>query len=134
MAAAAAIRSRGTSQAALDHLLGGTSNTAAAAGDHNVNNVPHNDHGGDGIANDPLTNDQTEDGSGTNTGSSSDGGTSHNKVEMRDVEMEDEITGELLKGDAYSDYDIEVTEEGEAINEYLALLTVGDNVEIGSSS
>lgn len=128
-AAAAAIRSFGTSPAALDHLLGGTT----AAGDHNVNDTLQNDQGGDGIANDPLTNDQSEGGSGTNTGSSSDGGPSHNKVEMRDVEMEEEITGELLKGDAYSDYDIEVTEEGEAINEYLALVTIGDNVEIGSS-
>ncbi|KAH0654304.1 NEDD8 ultimate buster 1 [Solanum tuberosum] len=132
-AAAAAIRSLGTRQAAIDHLLQGTSNTAAA-GDHNVDNTLPNDQGGDGIANDPLTNDQSEDGSGINAGSSSDGGPSHNKVETRDVEMEDEITGELLKGDAYSDYDIEVTEEGEAINEYLALITVGVNVEIGSSS
>lgn len=134
--AAAAIRRFGTSQAALDQLLGGTSNTAAA-GDHNVNDSLHNDQGGDGVANDPLTNDQSEDGLGTNTGSSSagsDGGPSHNKVETRDVEMEDEITGELLKGDAYSDYDLEVTEEGEAINEYLALVTTGDNVGIGSSS
>ncbi|KAL3331853.1 hypothetical protein AABB24_032462 [Solanum stoloniferum] len=132
-AAAAAIRSLGTRQAAIDHLLQGTSNTAAA-GDHNVDNTLPNDQGGDGIANDPLTIVQSEDGSGTNAGTSSDGGPSHNKVETRDVEMEDEITGELLKGDAYSDYDIEVTEEGEAINEYLALVTVGVNVEIGSSS
>ncbi|KAG5594031.1 hypothetical protein H5410_035263 [Solanum commersonii] len=131
--AAAAIRSLGTRQAAIDHLLQGTINTAAA-GDHNVDNTLPNDQGGDGIANDPLSNDQSEDGSGTNAGSSIDGGPSHNKVETRDVEMEDEITGELLKGDAYSDYDIEVTEEGEAINEYLALITVGVNVEIGSSS
>lgn len=131
--AAAAIRSLGTRQAAIDHLLQGTINTAAA-GDHNVDNTLPNDQGGDGIANDSLSNDQSEDGSGTNAGSSIDGGPSHNKVETRDVEMEDEITGELLKGDAYSDYDIEVTEEGEAINEYLALITVGVNVEIGSSS
>ncbi|KAK4713019.1 hypothetical protein R3W88_018926 [Solanum pinnatisectum] len=132
-AVAAAIRSLGTRQAAIDHLLQGTSITAGA-GDHNADNTLPNDQGGDAIANDPLTNDQSEDGSGTNAGSSSDGGPSHNKVETRDVEMEDEITGELLKGDAYSDYDIEVTEEGEAINEYLALITVGVNVELGSSS
>ncbi|PHT42447.1 hypothetical protein CQW23_16472 [Capsicum baccatum] len=119
-AVAAAICSFGTSQAALDHLL--------TAGGDNVNNTLNNDHGGDGIANDPLTNDQSEGGLGTNTGSSSagsDGGPSNSKVETRDIEMEDEITGELLKGDAYSDYDIEVTEEGEAINEYLALVTSG---------
>ncbi|KAJ8562268.1 hypothetical protein K7X08_011559 [Anisodus acutangulus] len=129
-AVVAAVRSFGTSQAAIDHLLGGSINTSATV-DHNVND---NNEGEDGNANDPLTNNQSEDGLGTNTGSSSDGGPSHDKVEMRDVEMEDEITGELLKGDAYSDYDLEVTEEGEAINEYLALVTVGDNVEIGSSS
>lgn len=45
----------------------------------------------------------------------------------RDVEMEDELAEELRKGDAYSDYDIEVTKEGEAINEYLALLISGAN-------
>ncbi|KAJ8568654.1 hypothetical protein K7X08_028187 [Anisodus acutangulus] len=129
-AVVAAVRCFGTSQAALDHLLGGSSNTA----DHNVTD---NNQREDGNANDPLANDQSEDGSGANTSSSgagSDGGPSHNRVETRDMEMEDEITGELLKGDAYSDYDLEVTEEGEAINEYLALVTVGDNVEIVSSS
>ncbi|XP_058111437.1 uncharacterized protein LOC131254737 [Magnolia sinica] len=39
----------------------------------------------------------------------------------RDAEMEDEIAQELT-GDPLSDYDIEVTKEGEAITEYLALL------------
>ncbi|KAK9100531.1 hypothetical protein Scep_023961 [Stephania cephalantha] len=39
----------------------------------------------------------------------------------RDVEMEDEIAQELT-GDPFADYDIEVTKEGEAIIEYLALL------------
>ncbi|KAK3002214.1 hypothetical protein RJ639_021215, partial [Escallonia herrerae] len=47
----------------------------------------------------------------------------------RDVEMEDELTGELQRGDAFSDYDIDVTEEGEAIREYLALLTSAETVE-----
>ncbi|KAG6414227.1 hypothetical protein SASPL_126945 [Salvia splendens] len=49
-------------------------------------------------------------------------------VEERDVEMEDELTGELGNADAYSDYDIEVTKEGEAINEYLALISSAENV------
>ncbi|KAK6944425.1 Ubiquitin-associated domain [Dillenia turbinata] len=40
----------------------------------------------------------------------------------RDVEMEGELAQELQRNDAFSDYDIEVTNEGEAINEYLALL------------
>ncbi|CAN0901124.1 NEDD8 ultimate buster 1 [Linum grandiflorum] len=43
-------------------------------------------------------------------------------VEQRDAEMENEIAEELAKGDAVSDYDIDVTIEGEAIHEYLALL------------
>ncbi|CAI0388926.1 unnamed protein product [Linum tenue] len=42
--------------------------------------------------------------------------------EPRDVEMEDEIANELARRDALSDYDIDVTREGEAIDEYLALL------------
>ncbi|CAN1263225.1 NEDD8 ultimate buster 1 [Linum perenne] len=40
----------------------------------------------------------------------------------RDAEMEDEIADEVAKRDALSDYDNDVTIEGEAINEYLALL------------
>lgn len=47
--------------------------------------------------------------------------TSSNASE-RDEEMESELAEELAQGDAFSDYDIEVTKEGEAINEYLALL------------
>lgn len=39
----------------------------------------------------------------------------------RDIEMEDELTHGLT-GDVLSDYDIEITKEGEAINEYLAML------------
>uniref|UniRef100_A0A7N0UID3 NEDD8 ultimate buster 1 n=1 Tax=Kalanchoe fedtschenkoi TaxID=63787 RepID=A0A7N0UID3_KALFE len=43
--------------------------------------------------------------------------------EERDEEMEDLLARELQTTDALSDYDIEVTQEGEAINEYLALLS-----------
>lgn len=129
MAVAAAVRTFGTRQAAIDHLL-----ASAATEDQNANDILHNNQGEDGNANNPITDQQSENGSGANTGSSSAGGPSHNKVEERDVEMEDAITGELLRGDAYSDYDIEVTEEGEAINEYLALVTIGDNVENRPSS
>ncbi|PIA28707.1 hypothetical protein AQUCO_06700018v1 [Aquilegia coerulea] len=46
--------------------------------------------------------------------------------EQRDIDMEKQIAREL-KGDALSDYDIEVTTEGEAITEYLALLTSTGN-------
>ncbi|KAL5786326.1 hypothetical protein ACOSQ2_008718 [Xanthoceras sorbifolium] len=43
------------------------------------------------------------------------------EIEERDLEMEDELANELT-GDVFSDYDIEVTKEGEAINEYLAMI------------
>lgn len=39
----------------------------------------------------------------------------------RDEEMEEEIAREIT-GDAYAEYDIEVSKEGDAISEYLALL------------
>nr|XP_043626745.1 NEDD8 ultimate buster 1 [Erigeron canadensis] len=42
----------------------------------------------------------------------------------RDVEMEDELTEDLQTEDAFSDYDMELTREGEAIEEYLALVVV----------
>lgn len=51
------------------------------------------------------------------------------EVEERDVEMEDELADELAKGDALTDYDIEVTKEGEAISEYLAILESAGNGE-----
>ncbi|XP_047944616.1 NEDD8 ultimate buster 1-like isoform X1 [Salvia hispanica] len=63
-------------------------------------------------------------GSGHEVGGSS---TQPKPAEERDVEMEDELTGELGNADAYSDYDIEVTKEGEAINEYLALISSAEN-------
>ncbi|MED6138711.1 hypothetical protein PIB30_077012 [Stylosanthes scabra] len=44
------------------------------------------------------------------------------KAEERDVEMEDELSAEIDKADALTDYDIEVNIEGEAITEYLALI------------
>nr|DAD27285.1 TPA_asm: hypothetical protein HUJ06_028753 [Nelumbo nucifera] len=47
-------------------------------------------------------------------------------TEERDMEMEDAIVQEIT-GDSLSDYDIEVTKEGEAIAEYLALLTSTGN-------
>ncbi|PON68522.1 Translation elongation factor [Parasponia andersonii] len=51
-----------------------------------------------------------------------DGGPSTAGEEECDAEMEDEIADGLANIDAMSDYDIEATKEGEAINEYLALL------------
>ncbi|TKY73036.1 NEDD8 ultimate buster 1 [Spatholobus suberectus] len=46
----------------------------------------------------------------------------HIKTEERDVEMEDELSADIVKADALADYDIEVNVEGEAITEYLALV------------
>ena len=51
-----------------------------------------------------------------------EGPSDHNKADKRDVEMEDELSADIRKIDALADYDIEVTKEGEAIIEYLALL------------
>lgn len=55
-------------------------------------------------------------------------------AEQRDLEMEDEIADELTRGDALSDYNIDVTQEGDAINEYLALLDSGGGNGKASSS
>ncbi|KAF5459256.1 hypothetical protein F2P56_023220 [Juglans regia] len=66
------------------------------------------------------------------SGSSNDigGPSTVSEAEERDAEMEDALAGELAKGDALTDYDVEVTNEGEAINEYLALLeSAGNSVE-----
>ncbi|KAK4781260.1 hypothetical protein SAY87_017366 [Trapa incisa] len=56
--------------------------------------------------------------------SSSDdlGAPNEDPFNLRDVEMEDEIAYDLAQVDAFSDYDINVTKEGEAIEEYLVLL------------
>uniref|UniRef100_A0A3N7G865 UBA domain-containing protein n=1 Tax=Populus trichocarpa TaxID=3694 RepID=A0A3N7G865_POPTR len=61
-------------------------------------------------------------------------GPSAAEIEQRDVEMEGEIADELARGDALSDYDIEVAKEGEAINEYLALLASVDGTSSSQSS
>ncbi|EEF35116.1 conserved hypothetical protein [Ricinus communis] len=55
-------------------------------------------------------------------------------TEERDVEMEDEIAEQIAKADALSDYDIDVTKEGEAITEYLALLDSVRSSKRASSS
>lgn len=43
-------------------------------------------------------------------------------VEERDKVMEGELAHDIDQVDAYTDYDLDVTREGEAIQEYLALL------------
>ncbi|CAM8963172.1 unnamed protein product [Rhodiola kirilowii] len=52
-----------------------------------------------------------------------EGSSQANGAQERDEEMEDLLARELQTTDALSDYDIELTQEGEAINEYLSLLS-----------
>ncbi|KAI3993166.1 hypothetical protein MKX01_009909 [Papaver californicum] len=76
---------------------------------------------------DPLTQLHNNEGSSSNlnnvdaTGGSSSSVVNENTEEIRDVEMEHVLAHELT-GDPFEDYDIEVTKEGEAVTEYLALL------------
>ncbi|KAE8711257.1 protein OS-9-like [Hibiscus syriacus] len=60
-------------------------------------------------------------------------GPSTSADEERDVEMEDELARDIEGADALSDYDIEVTKEGEAIQEYWTLLASTDSKEAQSS-
>lgn len=127
----AAVNAYGTEEEALNHLLTGQSHpNGTVVNDGNANTSL------------PVPNNGGADGSSAEVGSSgigqisnaadgSKGGPSSmlNEVEERDVEMEDELTEELQRGDALSDYDIEVTKEGDAINEYLALLSSAENIE-----
>lgn len=58
-------------------------------------------------------------------------------VEERDKVMEGELAHDIDQVDAYTDYDLDVTREGEAIQEYLALLassTSGGGGDGSSSS
>ncbi|KAL2500577.1 ubiquitin-associated (UBA)/TS-N domain-containing protein [Forsythia ovata] len=103
----AALRRFGTQEQALNHLLGQPITNAAAG----VNpSIP------------PLNMSSLDAGQGVGAKEVGGGSSTQKEIEDRDAEMEEELTGELLKGDAYSDYDIDVTLEGEAINEYLAKL------------
>ncbi|XP_047947234.1 NEDD8 ultimate buster 1-like [Salvia hispanica] len=117
----AALRRFESEEQALSYLLTQTiTNTAVGVGaDHQVGGSTTEERGGTGSA-----------GAGHGNGGSSSQNEPVEKkepVEERDVEMEDELTGELGTADAYSDYDIEVTKEGEAINEYLALISSAEN-------
>ncbi|KAL6558373.1 hypothetical protein OROMI_018723 [Orobanche minor] len=66
-------------------------------------------------------------GGGSNAQGSGEGPSWQTVCQERDVEMEDLLTEELYNADAYSDYDIQVTKEGDALAQYLALLNSGDN-------
>uniref|UniRef100_A0A162A9Z6 UBA domain-containing protein n=1 Tax=Daucus carota subsp. sativus TaxID=79200 RepID=A0A162A9Z6_DAUCS len=118
--------------AALNHLLSlhNNPNGSAAASSNPANpaNPVPNISGENAPGSHPSVESHTSDASNGET-------STLYQEEERDVEMEDELTEELQRGDALSDYDIEVTKEGEAINEYLALIaTAEENTEKVPSS
>ncbi|XP_057501740.1 uncharacterized protein LOC130785571 [Actinidia eriantha] len=129
-AVVAAVRTFGSKGPALNHLLDQPNQNPTDSSDP----VPNT------LGDDTLSTEGGVEGSsgGVNEDPSTDGGAeegpSAQKIEDRDAEMEDELTGELQKADAFSNYDIEVTKEGEAINEYLALLASTKNGAKVSSS
>ncbi|KAL3535940.1 hypothetical protein ACH5RR_004401 [Cinchona calisaya] len=111
---AEAVRMFGTKEKALNFLIGQPNENAAAAdvGNHGLGTEG-------GIGNSSSSN-------ASSSGEADIGGPSNqDEDEHRDVEMEDELTTGLQSTDAFSDYDIDVTKEGEAINEYLTLLNSG---------
>ncbi|KAL5697827.1 hypothetical protein ACHQM5_028938 [Ranunculus cassubicifolius] len=112
----AAVRATGTQERALDLLTSGTepepnlNPTVAEQGSSDPNQTQN-------LENPAMNSDIAED---------IENPTSSTGVIARDVEMEDELAGDIT-GDAFSDYDIEVAEEGQAIAEYLALLDSSGN-------
>ncbi|VFQ62966.1 unnamed protein product [Cuscuta campestris] len=116
----AAVRTFGTRQTALNNLLGQSSSSITS------NLAPVGNEGGLGQDGN-FPNNDGEQASGRNEDLEEDAFGNQSETglvqETRDVEMERELTEELLKGDAYSDYDLELTKEGEGIAQYLTLLT-----------
>lgn len=108
----AAIRAFGTEELALNHLLeqSATNGNALATGPVADNVGSSSGAGGSGATNVTIPNDGDISGSA-------------DEIE-RDVEMEDELYEELQREDAFSDYDMELTRESEAIEEYLVLVLV----------
>ncbi|KAJ9688806.1 hypothetical protein PVL29_014450 [Vitis rotundifolia] len=115
-----AVQAFGTKEQALDALLGTAKTNPTAPDDSNA--IPSG-----------SMPDEASLGSWSEVGDAG-GSSSAKKGEERDLEMEDELAEDLRNGDAFSDYDIEVTKEGEAINEYLTLLASADQSEKASSS
>lgn len=115
-----AVQAFGTKEQALNALLGTEKANPTAPDDSNV--IPSG-----------SMPDEASLGSWSEVGDAG-GSSSAKKGEERDLEMEDELAEDLRNGDAFSDYDIEVTKEGEAINEYLTLLASADQSEKASSS
>ncbi|KAJ8753232.1 hypothetical protein K2173_017839 [Erythroxylum novogranatense] len=120
-----AVRAGGSLQQIMNQLLTQPEANPPVA-DNNSISIPDTlstDSAAEGIDSNDLVNDELV------------GGSSGSRTEQRDVEMEDEIADEIATADAFSDYDIEVTREGEAIAEYLSLLdSAGDKGMEASSS
>ncbi|XP_050214641.1 uncharacterized protein LOC126665776 [Mercurialis annua] len=113
-----AVRADGSVEQAIQLLLAGSrTNSAGAASNSESSPRPTND------AVESLNEDDLSDDNNDSEGPSG------SQAEERDVEMEGSIADEIARGDVLSDYDIEVTKEGEAINEYMALLN-----SVGSSN
>lgn len=115
-----AVQAFGTKEQALNALLGTAKANPTAPDDSNV--IPSG-----------SMPDEASLGSWSEVGDAG-GSSSAKKGEERDLEMEDELAEDLRNGDAFADYDMEVTKEGEAINEYLTLLASADQSEKASSS
>ncbi|KAI3803047.1 hypothetical protein L1987_31195 [Smallanthus sonchifolius] len=107
----AAVSTYGTEELALNHLLEQSVPNASALPAGPVAENVGSSSGAGGAS--------SSDGGG-GAAIPNDGDIDHEME--RDVEMEDEITGDLQSEDVFSDYDMELTRESEAIEEYLALV------------
>lgn len=118
-AVVAAVQNSGTKEQALNILTGETEllNTMVEPSTCVDSALPfevHNDVGSSSTINDV-------DIRGGNSSCIENENGEKTEEDQRDIEME-EVLAKELTGDPFSDYDIEVVKEGEAITEYLALL------------
>jgi hypothetical protein len=118
-AAVSALQAGGTVEQAMNLLL----LQPEFAANYNSVSEPNQGISGDNSANSsiPILSDSSSSINGV------EGASTSGEIEDRDAEMEDELAGELAKGDALTDYDIEVEKEGESITEYLTLLESAGN-------
>ncbi|KAF5207762.1 Nedd8 ultimate buster [Thalictrum thalictroides] len=122
----AAVRATGTQERALNLLTAQHGPNAPVADDGRVASAApgQNSNNSDTLNNEENVENEENNGRGVGD---MEGPSGIDHLEQRDVDMEEELAREL-KGDALSDYDIEVTKEGEAITEYFALLaSTGNN-------
>lgn len=120
-AVAEAIRQFGTREKALNFLLAQPNQTTTDAANANTSTQAGTVSGLEGGSASSLEDSGGLDALGT--AEESNGCPPSNQKEVdRDVEMENALTLGLESADAFSDYDIDVAKEGEAITEYLALV------------